>query len=208
MIWFMRRPGRWASNILTGLSLLALLCGLAALVRSYRIADTFEWKSWNGSPGAPKTIIRSVTIDSGKLRLLKHTTKHPGVPADQPADPPSAPRKPLPPPDASFGLSWRNSLPASLPRFNYKEQHQFLGLKYQSSWHQGSFTTTEATLLTARLEVLVALFATLPVTRFVLAVLRRRGRAVGLCPVCSYDLRATPGRCPECGAVPPAARST
>jgi hypothetical protein len=41
-------------------------------------------------------------------------------------------------------------------------------------------------------------------TLWVIAAFRRRRRAGrGLCERCGYDLRASPGRCPECGTVPP-----
>jgi hypothetical protein len=47
--------------------------------------------------------------------------------------------------------------------------------------------------------LIVALTAVLPVWR--LLAFRRR-TDVGVCRKCGYDLRATPERCPECGAAP------
>ena len=55
------------------------------------------------------------------------------------------------------------------------------------------------------LPFLVALFAPLPLVDLI-RIRRRRRRvrrlAAGLCVRCGYDLRATPQKCPECGAVP------
>jgi hypothetical protein len=48
--------------------------------------------------------------------------------------------------------------------------------------------------------VLAALFAVAPAAWLMARrVRKRRAHQRGLCPVCSYDLRASPERCPECG---------
>jgi hypothetical protein len=46
---------------------------------------------------------------------------------------------------------------------------------------------------------LALLFAVLPVFHLRAILRSRRRDRTGLCPVCGYDLRATPERCPECG---------
>jgi hypothetical protein len=43
------------------------------------------------------------------------------------------------------------------------------------------------------------LLAAMPCILLFRAIRRRAFRQVGRCAVCGYDLRATPGRCPECG---------
>jgi hypothetical protein len=72
------------------------------------------------------------------------------------------------------------------------------------------FGTQQIPLVTGTVVIVpllpvVALFAILPLAD-VLLVRRRRRRvrrvATGLCARCGYDLRATPAKCPECGAVP------
>jgi hypothetical protein len=81
------------------------------------------------------------------------------------------------------------------------------GVRFGGLWGPGSVLWN----LAVPYWMLTAAAGVLPLIR--LNVYRRRRLRVrrlraGLCPACGYDLRATPGRCPECGATPGAASPT
>jgi hypothetical protein len=53
-----------------------------------------------------------------------------------------------------------------------------------------------------RFWVIAVAFSILPALRVREFVRQRRLARQGKCATCGYDLRATPDRCPECGAIP------
>jgi hypothetical protein len=100
-----------------------------------------------------------------------------------PVDPASA-FQPLPPPAA------RSGSPPATEFAGFVIDH--LGYPFYSSRYE------------VPLWAPVAATALLPLAWVVSAVRRRRRVRAGACKTCGYDLRATPGRCPECGRDVPA----
>jgi hypothetical protein len=113
-------------------------------------------------------------------------------------------------PSSQWGWRWQTvpprNLRVALGQLYPKRSVAFAGFVYARS----GMLNGPSWLLLVPIPFLVALLALLPLAD-VLIIRRRRRRvrrlAAGLCVRCGYDLRATPEKCPECGAVPAAVRS-
>lgn len=97
-------------------------------------------------------------------------------------------------------------LPANAARVFPGRQVSFAGFLFASRRLPNAIQT----VVLFPIFVVAALFAPLPLADVMLIRRRRRRErrlAAGLCVRCGYDLRASPDRCPECGATPAAVNS-
>ena len=173
-------------NFLTILSLLLCLATAGLWVRSYRVADWVVHRTLDDSdPARVRASDRMFTASDGIAHVGAWVFVWDSAVFDfgwrqrdgwrWEAETGRGP--PFPPGD---------TLPSRLG-FGY---HPFDPTPADNTWTRS---------ITFPLWAAVMLFAAPPVGRAYRALRRRRARGRGLCLCCGYDLRASAGRCPECG---------
>jgi hypothetical protein len=173
-----RRLFRILLNGLTVLSLVLALALAGLWVRSYWLADSLHWVGVV-EPGGWG---RLLGLDCGGGGAAIHVGAYAG----------STERYGAP---GRWRWQSRDARPVDYAGGSWGQR---LGFKYASQ-RGGDFRWRAVVF---PLWVPTVLFAALPLARGAMFVRRRRRVRGGHCVKCGYDLRATPERCPECGAVP------
>jgi len=167
-------------------------------MRSYWAGDGLYFHQWNHD----SISIRFYELESSRGGLRIYSAQFQGYDASS-VDP-----RPLV--HRSFPAEYYPALQRATKiagRFKY-EQDGALGFQFVH-WTKG--LSMSRTSLTLPLYFPTLLFALLPAHYFLRVRHRRRAanrQAQGRCIACGYDLRASPERCPECGAACKAANPT
>ena len=173
---------------------LSLLCAIAALilgVRSYWRPENIGWmRSFRDGGSISTTNSFCITPWNGKFSLNVGRVRTDGYTTLQVGQ-------------SESEFVWR-AMPSG-PGLRYPAQNRFgFGYDNNDMTSNGAFYQFSRSI-TFPAWFAVMLFSILPLIwflRFRRARRRESGIKQGLCPVFGYDLRATPARCPECGAQP------
>ena len=176
-------------NLLTALSLLLCVVVVALWVRSRQATDYVQWTDTRHFPG--------LASSGGRVILSYQFFPH-GAGGNE----------------AGWGAGSRDGLywrPPDPGDFNTwaDSRHYFAGFEWSPSAGRAPpnrpfglrFTTPTTYVVAAPHWFVCAVASALPVWWLMHGRNRHRRSRQGLCARCGYDLRATPGRCPECGEV-------
>jgi len=182
-------------NFATLLSLLLCAAACVVWVLSRFVSDRIDWASVRVTPPIAIRSLSLRTTTGGVLARWDRRTYDQGVLFD--AETASSWR------DRS--LYWDRSEPVRLsglyPADSWAGRAGFRAEHSRTYFGAAAFTD-ETFSLAFPLWVVVVAGAALPAARVMRRRAARRRARAGQCPGCGYDLRATPERCPECGALP------
>lgn len=169
-----------------------LLIAIGLWIWSYRSPfDTGVNSAW---PGDPKGIevITWIELNRGDIEFLQFITDWGRYELESKLSKSSWPR----------GLHWLET-----PFVRTGPSPYSVPLHYENIVSPINFGAFQRhAMLYVRLWLLSLILAIAPSYGAILAWRRRRAYKEGQCARCGYDLRATPGRCPECGAIPASRR--
>jgi hypothetical protein len=186
----MKRFRRWLFNGLAAVSLVLCVASVGMWIRSHRHSDRIDWGgAWPKTPVPFGTVQWSAISDSGVF-CIQHVY--------------SAGAKTVIVRGYSRKIAFASGIAGSED------------LSDGFSWRRGTWTSPGFYVEAFRqvsvpwwflcaLSTMALMLAGEPVFGLRFAITRH---SRGTCSVCGYDLRATPDRCPECGTVPTAVKST
>ena len=194
----MKRLLRILLNAAPLLSALFCLAMIVLWVRSYWTVDGWNYEVRRRLVATTEQIDRDVAIESGCLSFGYGHLRYDDAWM-------TSLKWPRVEPGSSFSHSSGKPEPIAAGRHgpHLVVIHRFLGFEY------GAVNPTPRTpdlsqrkWIALPLWLIVLCTAWPPMLAWRRRRQKRRATELRLCPACAYDLRATPNRCPECGAIP------